>query len=1182
MSFVVATKQDICRYYKEDLWGGLALRKNIFLKLNKFLFYKIKKKKFTGNRFEVLKLDNKVFKKKKRLTPKEIRYFHKEKLKIYFLDFDEYSLRNWFLQTKPGKLASGNFYKRKSLRHAIANRLDHLIYTFGWANSIGQAKDYIKKGFIQINNYIPTRINYVPEVGDEIRVRSNLKKKVFRYLISLKYKRLNNLNKINSLRIRYYKYAKRNRKFYLISRRNLKKFKFVKIKQLRLDRLGYLSHHWRFYNNRPTISSIYNKAFHRKKRFKRKIKIPFAFLPLKKFLLKFYRQQLKLLPGFEHKVDLIKKKFYASIQTRLNKIKDLAKKAKSFKKLKIESTRRKKILNFQKFVLKPFVKKKKKIGDALEPIFLRLTKNLKVNLRYFKLFKSYLNIWFLKNKKFLKKNKIKYLKNFNFRRLTQDFFGTRNKLYFYTNPYPASKILLKKSWPNRKFVKKINFAERNFRKFLATSTLAKKIYEIIAKKRSDELKAFVPKPSVPLIDIKESKLILTFLEKRYLASFGRDKPARFGTGYYYSSLPTWTREEEPSLLQTLVRSKLRPYFRRNLAKNKFFDVKFMPQNEIVRRFKLEEKKYLDSLGTDKPTSSGSGFYYFDKGQQKISYIRPYFPNNPIKNDYFSVKCFRDFRNPDHLTDLKWFNKRFNKFTQPGGGKTEGKFTQPGGGKTEGKFTQPGGGKPFPELFAWPTESPSITLHKLINYVPPPPKPKKIKPSDLRKYHKYGRLYFRHQDVQFDLNELNLNKIRTFAQKLWNQIALDTTNVNKFKNFYFPIYFRNVKQQRNFIKKDFRAVDFGLFFEGKGTEQTIFNHLKTVRLVLLDAKFIKARLLKKISEKSKTLNLGIFLPQIFNFEVFSNFLQELAYFLNLNRFEKKVFNENFFSSPIVNHTNRPFFMTSRFLKYRRSMLPTKFISDKSIPLSIARFKNQKLMFKKKLKRLKKLKFSLSNLYINFIKKNLTFNDLNLSKLNSNSSIDSLLKNKFSFNQTKLKNSLLNILTRLAKLYRNDKFMNLPFSKISKRFLHLQRKALFKKFIYKPKISLYHRKYNKTKVFKKQKRFLRRLRKKQTFSGLIARKLPEFLLNYKFLIATYVGNRNRYHKKKRKKTMRWSSFSKKYAYYFPFKFNLENFLDYYSGAKTLEPLNKESTVYASLPRLPYNQHVAGSFKKKFLNK
>jgi hypothetical protein len=64
MSFVVATKQDICRYYKEDLWGGLALRKNIFLKLNKFLFYKIKKKKFTGNRFEVLKLDNKVFKKK--------------------------------------------------------------------------------------------------------------------------------------------------------------------------------------------------------------------------------------------------------------------------------------------------------------------------------------------------------------------------------------------------------------------------------------------------------------------------------------------------------------------------------------------------------------------------------------------------------------------------------------------------------------------------------------------------------------------------------------------------------------------------------------------------------------------------------------------------------------------------------------------------------------------------------------------------------------------------------------------------------------------------------------------------------------------------------------------------------------------------------------------------------------
>jgi ribosomal protein S4 len=304
MAIYLATKQDVCRFYKEDFWGELRIRKNVYARINKFLFGRKKRKFDNSTRFDVIKLDNKRFKRRKRLTKEQIRFIQKEKIKHYFLNLSEYGLRSILLRTKAIKSSKGQNYKDRNLRDAFTIRLDHLIFSFGWATSLGHARALIKKGAIQVNHFIPTRIDFIPMPGDEIQVRRIYKPIIRRKLISLRQKRLKTAFKLSRRRLGYYLANVRYRNWKMLRPKfYYKKFKLFRNPNVRKANFRSTNRFFKFYKRRLTRHSRFTNWFHPKNfnRFKKRLRYPFRHLG--KFYDKFYKSKALQLRDYEYNHD---------------------------------------------------------------------------------------------------------------------------------------------------------------------------------------------------------------------------------------------------------------------------------------------------------------------------------------------------------------------------------------------------------------------------------------------------------------------------------------------------------------------------------------------------------------------------------------------------------------------------------------------------------------------------------------------------------------------------------------------------------------------------------------------------------------------------------------------------------------------------------------------------------------
>jgi len=304
MAIYRVNKQDVCRFYKEDFWGELRIRRNVYARINKFLFGRKKRKFDNSTRFDVIKLDNTRFKRRKRLTKEEIRYIQKEKIKHYFLNLSEYGLRAILLRTKSIKTSKGQNYRERNVRDAFTNRLDHLIFSFGWATSLGHARTLIKKGAIQVNHFIPTRIDFIPMPGDEIQVRKTYKPIIRRKLIGLRQKRLKIDFKLNRLRLIYYLFNVRKKRW-----KNVRpKFFYNKLKLFRHPRIRWLNYtttnrYYRFYKNTPTRFSKLLNSFHPKNFNRIKTRFAYPFIPDSNTYHSYIKNRLLKLRDLEYKYE---------------------------------------------------------------------------------------------------------------------------------------------------------------------------------------------------------------------------------------------------------------------------------------------------------------------------------------------------------------------------------------------------------------------------------------------------------------------------------------------------------------------------------------------------------------------------------------------------------------------------------------------------------------------------------------------------------------------------------------------------------------------------------------------------------------------------------------------------------------------------------------------------------------
>jgi ribosomal protein S4 len=278
MAIYFGSKQDICRYYKEDFWGELRNRKNVYANINKFVFGRKKRKYDNSTRFDVIKLDNKKYKRRKRLTKKQIRFLQKEKIKHYFLNLSEHSLRSMLLRTRTIKVSKGQNFKDRNVHDAFTTRLDHLVFTFGWAMSLGQARVLIKKGAIQVNRFIPSRIDFIPMVGDEIQVRNPYKRLVKRNLIRSRQRRLKTDFKLSQRRLAYYLNTVRDREWKKLRPRLFyKKFKLFRNPAVRKADFARTNRFHRFYKKNLTRHSVLSNWFHPKNfnKMKKRVRYPF-------------------------------------------------------------------------------------------------------------------------------------------------------------------------------------------------------------------------------------------------------------------------------------------------------------------------------------------------------------------------------------------------------------------------------------------------------------------------------------------------------------------------------------------------------------------------------------------------------------------------------------------------------------------------------------------------------------------------------------------------------------------------------------------------------------------------------------------------------------------------------------------------------------------------------------------
>jgi hypothetical protein len=445
------------------------------------------------------------------------------------------------------------------------------------------------------------------------------------------------------------------------------------------------------------------------------------------------------------------------------------------------------------------------------------------------------------------------------------------------------------------------------------------------------------------------------------------------------------------------------------------------------------------------------------------------------------------------------------------------------------------------------------------------------------------LNFQQQTVPLESITFDFQKLKKLTKKIWNcVVSPQKTKFSSISQLPKPMRLIPInkikKLKKRFFQqsnKNFNIVDFGYPpYESNKNELKIYKNFYTIRLaldnVIASKSYIKNFFLKYfIDGDNRKKDLKILFGQYFDFDFFLGFLENLTRTLNLNTLGKKLFNESFIPNFRLNYS-KPFYMQSGFLK-NLQLLPDKFISDKSVFLTIARNTKQKKYLKTKFKKFSN--FGFENINFDFIKKNLLLADISQNVFLSN-------MKKFSFGRV-VKSVFLKTFSRLNKFYRKNKFTYLDYNRFINNLADQKTVLFSKNFKYLSKLNLFNRKYSQTRLYYRQQLLLAQLKKKIHTSGLLAKKLPEFFISYKFLTATYLGHNYRFHLKQNS-GLSWRKSSKKFAYYFPFRFNLENFLSYYSGAKTMEPLNKETTIYAQLPRLPYNPHITGTFKRKFLAK
>jgi ribosomal protein S4 len=196
MAVQLVSKQDVCRFYREDFWGELGRRYCVRSRLAYFLFGRPRYKQFRTSRFEVLRLDTRRYQRRRRLTRSQIRFLNMEKARLYFLDLGYHALRHMLMgQSRTGRHPRGRWSDRfVTFRDQLTLRFDHLVFLSGLAQSLGQARRFVEKGFFKINNaYIVQNWRAVPMAGDEITVRRPIFRFMLRHLRRQRYHRRRNI-----------------------------------------------------------------------------------------------------------------------------------------------------------------------------------------------------------------------------------------------------------------------------------------------------------------------------------------------------------------------------------------------------------------------------------------------------------------------------------------------------------------------------------------------------------------------------------------------------------------------------------------------------------------------------------------------------------------------------------------------------------------------------------------------------------------------------------------------------------------------------------------------------------------------------------------------------------------------------------------------------------------------------
>jgi hypothetical protein len=220
----LVTKQDVCRFYKEDFWGELIRVRDYKKHLNRVVFGKPFKSRrarrnYRSTKFEVIKMDNRRYKKRRRIPKSVIRHHNIEKVRLYYCNIDEFGVRAFIMLQRdkfnPGK----KFAEDITVHDRLGYRLDHIIFLLNWASTLSDARRRITAGYYQVNRFIPKRYDFVPVVGDELLVRPPFKQLTFRHLKKLRFKRLLNFYNLNKARYTAIWSKKRRRKMHKLHRR---------------------------------------------------------------------------------------------------------------------------------------------------------------------------------------------------------------------------------------------------------------------------------------------------------------------------------------------------------------------------------------------------------------------------------------------------------------------------------------------------------------------------------------------------------------------------------------------------------------------------------------------------------------------------------------------------------------------------------------------------------------------------------------------------------------------------------------------------------------------------------------------------------------------------------------------------------------------------------------------------